>query len=268
MCTVITSGPTFLEHRSWVQALYRIKSTDLFLRCSWDSVFLNENTFLEIELLIWEVLQLFHSGFAAWTCQWTEICLNLVMTAFTFFVVVGSRHWKKNDVGKRSKHETMMRTHYWISFSKSLTQILKFCFFFFFPSVSRCLWSSVSRHAAFGAILSVHWARPCAFVWWHRRASWRCSRSRPSWRQVPWEPCCSTGQIPFSAELSPRSGPQRTLGCSLFPAEVVIWQDMEVNVCNVCTFRGLEYPDCNRVVVFIHVILPMQSAVHYQELEI
>lgn len=133
MCTVITSGPTFLEHRSWVQALYRIKSTDLFLRCSWDSVFLNENTFLEIELLIWEVLQLFHSGFAAWTCQWTEICLNLVMTAFTFFVVVGSRHWKKNDVGKRSKHETMMRTHYWISFSKSLTQILKFCIFFFFP---------------------------------------------------------------------------------------------------------------------------------------
>lgn len=132
MCTVITSGPTFLEHRSWVQALYRIKSTDLFLRCSWDSVFLNENTFLEIELLIWEVLQLFHSGFAAWTCQWTEICLNLVMTAFTFFVVVGSRHWKKNDVGKRSKHETMMRTHYWISFSKSLTQILKFCIFFFF----------------------------------------------------------------------------------------------------------------------------------------
>jgi len=149
--------------------------------------------------------------------------------------------------------------------SNSNSEILHF---FFFPSVSRWLWSSVSRHAAFGAILSVHWARPCAFVWWHRRASWHCSRSRPSWRQVPWEPCCSTGQIPFSAELSPRSGPQRTLGCSLFPAEVVIWQDMEVNVCNVCTFRGLEYPDCNQVVVFIHVILPMQSAVHYQELEI
>lgn len=150
--------------------------------------------------------------------------------------------------------------------SNSNSEILDF--FFFFSSVSRWFGSSVSRHAAFRAILSVHWARPCAFVWWHRRASWRCSGSRPSWRQVPWEPCCSTGQIPFNAELSPRSGPQRTLGCSLFPAEVVIWQDMEVNVCNVCTFRGLEYPDCNRVVVFIHVILPMQSAVHYQELEI
>lgn len=47
-CIVITSGLKLLHHESLLQALYWIKYTYLFLRCSWDNVFLHKREYILI----------------------------------------------------------------------------------------------------------------------------------------------------------------------------------------------------------------------------